>query len=217
MNIAPGVKLNRVRVVYIIRYADVILNNQLCEFILDADEMNKISYILLAAVVGAGCSTPKQIEEGSSPREPAMPSASTYEATAPKPIGGKVRAFPAAIIYKTNGDYNDHVTINIDRRTGEIISYPGIDDVAADACPIILKGGWLLDRRGGVNPETTAFLRWTYAGYHAFKATPTLAELRAAIIPEARVTVVERLSMTTFDAQTDTAAVNALIEKNYLE
>lgn len=124
-------------------------------------------------------------------------------------LGGK-RAMPFAYIYKTNGNYNANVAVTYDASTGTFTGYPDPADVSIDSEPLRLVDGWLLDRRGGVGPNTV-FLRWTYDQYHRLTKVPTVKELKEAILPGARITEIHRLNMTTFDAQRDTAAVNRLI------
>lgn len=161
----------------------------------------------LLALTLVGCATARNPEAAKSATD-------TFELNRPARRGGSVRAMPFAYIYKTNGDYNDNVTMRVDRATGQIISYPATTDVGRGSEPMVLTDGWLLDRRGGVG-ENTVFLKWTYPEYHALESTPSIDELRAAIIEGAHVTAIERLDMTTFDAQADTAAVNRLIRKNF--
>lgn len=128
-------------------------------------------------------------------------------------LAGPVRAMPRAVIYRTNGNWNNNVTVNVDPATGQLISYPATTDVDAESAPLVLRDGWLLDRRGGVNPSTTRFLRYTYARYHGLAQTPSLQQILDSIIPEARVTQTMTLDMTTFKAQTDTAQVNRIISE----
>lgn len=127
-------------------------------------------------------------------------------------VGSPVHALPSAVVYRTNGDYNDHVAVNIDRSTGRLMSYPAVTDVTAASSPVPLADGWLLDRRGGINTQTTAFLKYTYSQYAALQATPSPTQIVAAILPDARVTVAEKLTgMTPAEALADTAAVNARV------
>ena len=126
------------------------------------------------------------------------------------PVRGGQAALPKAVIYKTNGNFNDYVTANYDAATGSFISYPGPGDVSAQSEPLPLDGGWLLDRRGGIGPNTV-FLRWTYAEYHALPAVPSVDELRDAIIPGARVTAWEVLPMTASEAIASPESVNAFL------
>ena len=147
----------------------------------------------------------------STPRTSPLPD--IIEAPAQPKLGGK-RAMPFAYIYKTNGDYDNNVVVSYNRGDGTFISYPAPSDVSSDSSPLQLVDGWLLDRRGGVS-DNTAFLRWTYGEYCRLDSTPTLEQLRAAILPDARIIAVQRLDMTTFDAQRDTAAVNKIILEKY--
>ena len=167
--------------------------------------MNRITPILAAVAVLTACGTPKSVAD----------TATKADRHTEAPNRGRgVRAMPFAYIYRTNGDYNYHVTVNTDQATGDIVSFPAITDVNIDTAPMVLNDGWLLDRRGGVG-KGTAFLKWTYAEYRALPATPRIVELRAAIIPGAHVTEVHRLDMTTFAAQADTAAVNRIIREQF--
>lgn len=123
------------------------------------------------------------------------------------PLLGGRNPIPRAVVYRTNGNYNDNVAIRINPADSAIIYYPAPSDITPQTAPLPLADGWLLDRQGGIG-DGTVFLKWTYAQYHNLPATPTLAQLRAAIIPNARVTRIERLKISLQEAQADTAAVN---------
>lgn len=107
-------------------------------------------------------------------------------------IGGATAPTPKAVAYKTNGDYRQNVTIQVDSQ-GKIISYPAPSDVRGME-PVQLVDGWLLSRRG-VSAQTV-FTRYTYAEYAALKQAPSLDQLKAAIIPGARITETVRLNGT---------------------
>lgn len=143
--------------------------------------------------------------------EDALPEAVPVSAPPRPMLGGPIVAKPYAVIYKTNSDLDSHVIIGYDRATGTIVSYPAPTDVDLNSEPLHLVDGWLLDRRGGIGANT-AFLRWTYAEYMKFKTVPSLAEIRDAILPDARVTEFKRLDMTATEAQRDTTAVNNIIK-----
>lgn len=134
--------------------------------------------------------------------KPLQPAVATAEITM-KPT---VSPVPRAIIYRTNGNYDENVpiTMNGDR----IISYPAPSDLTS-ATPLPLANGYLLDRRG--ISSNTVFTTYTYPEYSAFSTAPALDALKSAIIPQARVTCIVRLPMTLHDALSDTAAVNRLI------
>ena len=125
------------------------------------------------------------------------------------PAGGRPAAYmPRAVIYRTNGDYNNNVTITLNAAGTAPVSYPGPGDVGVQSEPVVLDGGWLLDRRGGIGVQTH-FLTYTYSQYHALPAPPAVETLMDSIIPAARVTEAYRLPLPA--ANVDTAAVNRLI------
>ncbi|MDE7377105.1 MAG: hypothetical protein K2N16_09690 [Muribaculaceae bacterium] len=114
-----------------------------------------------------------------------------------------VAAMPKAVIYKTNGDYANHVPVTLNDDRTAILSYPGPKDVSADlSTPLPLANGWMLDRRGGISVNT-AFLKYTYAQYAAIKGVPTAEALMKEILPDARVTEVKVLPMTLSQALKD--------------
>lgn len=125
------------------------------------------------------------------------------------PRSGRPAAMPRARVYRMNGDYADNVPVEVDG-DGRIISFPAPSDVSASSKPILLKGGWWLDRRGV--GERTAFTRFTYEEYAALPQAPTVAMLSGAIIPGARVTAVKELPWILQQALADTAAVNAWLQ-----
>lgn len=114
---------------------------------------------------------------------------------------------PKAIIYKTNGNYNDLVPVNLNP-DGTLLSYPDPTDVGEFSTPLPLEGGWLLDRRGGIGAGTR-FTRWTYSEYHALPQVPSPQQLLDNLVPEARVTAAYRLPVNANAA--DTAVCNGFI------
>lgn len=123
-------------------------------------------------------------------------------------------ALPKAVIYKTNGNYNNNVPITLNASGSAIFSYPAPSDITSTSTPLQLTGGYLLDRRGlGKN---TAFTTYTYSEYSRLQSAPSIAELYKAIIPEAKVTEKITLPMTLIDAEADTAAVNAYIREHLM-
>ncbi len=177
--------------------------------------MTTLLTIIAAAMLLACCSTSRKAQENT------VTAAATQEST-PTPTKanrhgsfydsaprGASSAMPKAVIYKTNGDYrlNVPVTLNAERTT--IVSYPDPSDISTNLAPICLADGWLLDRRG-VN-SNTAFTTFSYSEYSKLKSVPSPEQLMNSIIPDARVTEVRTLSITTSKAVSDTAAVNSMI------
>ncbi len=120
-----------------------------------------------------------------------------------------INALPKAVVYKMEGDAGpENVPVTVNAVTGALISFPGPRDVV-DQEPISLGKGWYLDRRG-IN-ENSRFTRWTYAEYQKLKQVPTIAEIKAAIIPGARPADIRRLQMTPWEAAADTAAIKKFL------
>lgn len=156
------------------------------------------------------CSSPKTSSEAT-----AKPEVSTTKITGPVSVhrpGTGQTALPRAVIYKTNINVNDHVTITLTPNRNDIVTYPAPSDVGNFSTPIVLKDGWLLDRRGGIGPNTV-FLTYTYSEYAALNEAPSRADLMRAIIPEARVIDVYRLDLTLNRALSDTTLVNNIISQ----
>lgn len=127
-------------------------------------------------------------------------------------VGQKVNqnALPKAVIYKTNRNVDAHVAVILTPDRKGLVSFPAPSDVGAFSTPLHLADGWLLDRRGGIGPNT-AFLTYTYSEYAALAETPSSDSIISMLMPEATVTEAYRLDMPLNDALADTAAVNRLI------
>lgn len=127
-------------------------------------------------------------------------------------VGQPAASQPMAVAYRTNGDWADRVVVAMNADRTALLSYPDVADVGPGSAPLPLAGGWLLDRRGGVS-TSTAFLSWTYAEYSALGATPTVADVSAHILPDARVVEVRTLPIPLAVALADTASANALLPR----
>lgn len=120
---------------------------------------------------------------------------------------------PAAIVYKTSGDYNNNVPITL-TADGKIASYPAPTDITDSSTPIQLIDGWLLDRRG--ISKNTAFTTYTYDEYRKLKQAPTQEELLDHIIKDAKITAIMQLPMRLQEAEADIAAVDSIIRTSRL-
>lgn len=170
---------------------------------------NLITAILaiILATLGA-CRSASPTGRGSA----AAPPPALTPVTAPAAIAAAERITggtppPAAVAYRTNGDYADNVPVNISA-DGELTSYPAPGDLR-NASPVPLADGYWLDRRGvGRN---TVFTRYTYNGYSALPEAPLPDQIKQNIIAGSHVTSLIVLPMTIDEALSDTAAVNAYI------
>lgn len=168
--------------------------------------MKTKTLIALSLTIGAtACGTKKEVATDNEIFQ-AVPAVSATAMTSPT-----ASAMPKAIVYKMSGSAGaDNVPVQVSPSNGNIVSFPAPADVRGQE-PIALADGYLLDRRG-IGPNSR-FTRWTYAEYGALTQVPTLNELTAAIIPDARVTDIHVLDMTPASAAADTAAVNRIIRK----
>lgn len=116
-----------------------------------------------------------------------------------------VNAMPKAFLYKTSGDYNNNVPVQVNA-DGSLLSFPAPSDIPANPQPIVLNQGWLLSPVGVT--KNTVFTKWTYEEYRNLPQVPTPQEILQAIIPGAKVTFGISAPMTTQEALADTAAVN---------
>ncbi len=119
---------------------------------------------------------------------------------------GTASFMPKAVAYQMSGPYADNVPVQVNA-SGDIVSYPAPTDISDASTPIDLGDGWWLDRRG--ISDNSVFTRFTYKEYRAMAQAPSLAELKAAILPDARVTQIFQLPMTTGQAEADLAAAKA--------
>ncbi|MBD5322201.1 MAG: hypothetical protein K2G05_08335 [Duncaniella sp.] len=98
---------------------------------------------------------------------------------------------PNAHIYRTSIDVDALVPVTVNPATGQLISYPAPTDITGASMPVVLKDGWLLDRRG-VGADTR-FINYTYSQYHDLAEAPSVERLLQSIVPDARVTEIVEL------------------------
>lgn len=158
-----------------------------------------------------GC---KSQSDGSNATHTTVPDSRLIVNEGPMP-GGKplASAMPRAIVYRTGADYADKVPVNIDTHSGAIVSYPDPRDLHAEAMPLPLANGYLLDRRG-ISPSV-AFTSFTYAEYAALQAPPTMEQLKKSIINKHPIVEMYQLPISAADAAADTAKVNAFIKAKF--
>lgn len=141
----------------------------------------KTAWILMAALLVAGCKGKKEAAQGV---DTAAPQADKAQVTPPSAPAGPARAAAHVVVYRTRTDLKNQVPVALGA-DGEILSYPHPADLRIGehlALPTELVDGWLLDRRGvGRN---TAFLKMTYAEYAGLEDVPTLDELQEAILDD---------------------------------
>lgn len=121
------------------------------------------------------------------------------EITAMPVNGGGESFIPKATVFKMSGPYADHVAVTLDNN-GELAYYPAPSDITANSVPVYLGDGWWLNRQG--LGASSVFTTWTMAEYAKLPSTPSPAEIKGHIIPDARVTEFRRTSVPITDAMT---------------
>ncbi|MDE6113883.1 MAG: hypothetical protein K2G49_02330 [Muribaculum sp.] len=167
--------------------------------------------VSFSCMLTLGCASSRQAKEAQSDAFSIEKSEMTIN---DKILGGNQAAMiPLAIVYKTNGNFNDNVpvTLNADRK--EIVSFPAPGDINQESAPLPLTEGFLLDRRG-IN-ENSAFTRYTYEEYSALRQAPSIEMLKSSIIGGAEVTEIIQLPITAAEAANDTAKCNNFIRNGF--
>lgn len=155
--------------------------------------MKTLSRAALAAIAMTAALSTVGCKSSTSTRETAP--GSDVVALPPAPLkiysGPGLAALPQARIYRTSVDVDAMVPVTVNPVDGSLISYPAPTDITGASMPVVLHDGWLLDRRG-ISPDTR-FTSYTYSRYHDLTSAPTPEQLKASIVPDARVTEIVSL------------------------
>lgn len=125
--------------------------------------------------------------------------------TGSKPVG----LLPNATAFRMSGDYQNNVAVTL-APNGELSYFPAPTDITADSEPISLGKGWWLNRQG-IGPRSV-FTKYTFAQYAELTETPSIEQLKASIIPGAKVTDFMELPI-----KLDEATNNPDLAKSYLK
>jgi hypothetical protein len=96
-----------------------------------------------------------------------------------------VHKVPQATAFKMSGDYSNYVAVTFDAN-GRLLYYPAPGDITNYSKPIDLGNGWWLNNQG--LSANSVFTSWTFDEYAALKNTPSVDEIKASILLNARVT-----------------------------
>lgn len=128
----------------------------------------------------------------------------------PAPNVREAKMIPKATAFKMSGDYAGNVAITVDSQ-GNLTYFPAPSDISTASEPVALADGWWLNRQGiGIN---SVFTKYTFAEYAALPSVPTIAELKEAIIPGARVTEVIQLPYNLNEAADNIPSINEFLQK----
>lgn len=98
-----------------------------------------------------------------------------------KPLTG---IMPKATAFKMSGDYANNVAITVGDN-GQLTYFPAPSDITRSSAPTSLGDGWYLNNQG--LSANSVFTKYTYEEYSKLPSVPSPEELKAAIIPGARV------------------------------
>lgn len=108
-----------------------------------------------------------------------------------------------ASAFRMSGDYANHVAVTLDA-SGNLTYFPGPGDISESSRPKQIGDGWWLNRQG-LGPNSV-FTKWTFEEYSKLPSVPSPAEIKAAIIPGAKVTEWRQLPITASEADMMPAA-----------
>ncbi len=146
--------------------------------------MKKIIF-LLPVIMLVGCSKKTTaVEEAAVPQPEVV---KMVEPIASRPLGTILKA----TAFQMTGDYSNNVAITLNE-DGSLAYFPDPTDITPDSRPILLEDGWWLNRQG-LGPNSV-FTKYTFDEYEKLPEVPSPAELKAAVIPGARVSNWKRLS-----------------------
>lgn len=95
-----------------------------------------------------------------------------------------VNVMPKASAFRMNGDYANNVAITLNP-DGSLAYFPDPSDISANSSPLEIGNGWWLNRQG--ISAKSVFTKYTFAEYSKLKTVPSIAELKASVIPGSRV------------------------------
>ena len=116
---------------------------------------------------------------------------------------GTAYYLPKAPAFRMSGDYADRVAVTLNA-DGSLAYYPAPSDITAQSAPLEIGDGWWLNRQGmGAN---SVFTKWTFAEDGKLPKAPSPEEIKASLLPGARVTDFEQLPVSPSDAAADPAS-----------
>ena len=131
-------------------------------------------------------------------------------AVQPVPIQRELTGMmPKATAFKMTGDYADHVAVTLGAN-GELTYFPAPSDITKASAPISLGGGWYLNNQG--LSANSVFTKYTYEEYSKLPSVPSQEELKAAVIPGARVADMIQLPYSIGDARNNIQGIKEYIK-----
>ena len=120
-----------------------------------------------------------------------------------------VGMMPKATAFRMTGDYADNVAITIGA-DGQLTYFPAPSDISKASAPTSLGGGWYLNNQG--LSANSVFTKYTYEEYSKLPTVPSQDELKAAVIPGARVEDMIQLPYSISDAKNNINGIKEYIK-----
>lgn len=146
--------------------------------------MKKILFLLPIMII-FGCSKKTGAVPESNSAQPEVVRA--VDPIGSRPLGMVLKA----TAFQMSGDYSNNIAITLNE-DGTLAYYPAPSDITEASRPIALGNGWWLNRQG-LGPNSV-FTKYTFDEYEKLPSVPSQADLKAAIIPGAKVSGWKRLS-----------------------
>lgn len=129
------------------------------------------------------------------------------QAPGPGPSTASTQRTGLVVVYKTEKDYRDHVSVQLSENGRSVIAYPGPGDVMAQR-PVELANGYLLKKMVG-----NAYLSLSIEEYARATSSYSAAELIDLVIDKKPFLEIYDCSEC---SPTDTASINQLIRQEKL-
>lgn len=129
----------------------------------------------------------------------------TRTITVTQPMVGMI---PKATAFKMSGDFADNVAVSVGS-DGQLTYFPAPSDISASSAPTSLGDGWYLNNQG--LGENSVFTKYTFEEYSKLPEVPSVEQLKAAIIPGAKVTDMIQLPYNISEARENVARIKEYI------
>ena len=123
-----------------------------------------------------------------------------------RPLTGMM---PKATAFKMSGDYANNVAITIGA-DGRLTYFPAPSDITKASAPTSLGNGWYLNNQG--LSANSVFTKYTFEEYSKLPSVPSAEELKAAVIPGARVEDMVQLPYSIGDARNNIQGIKDYIK-----
>ena len=116
---------------------------------------------------------------------------------------------PKATAFKMNGNYENNVAVTFGQ-DGNLIYFPAPSDISTASMPTDLGEGWWLNNQG--ISKNSVFTTFTFEDYAALPKTPSIEELKAAVIPGSGITEIMELPYNIGEAKSHISEIKEFVK-----